>query len=109
MKSSFSAVADGPEEPVIYGHTVAETGKMANFSCSAASIPHSWYSWWFNETEVANTSWIEVGPLSLNMSGEYTCMASNNVTMKNNTNSIMLTVTGKETSAGPLRASHMTV
>lgn len=82
----------GPEEPIIYGKTFVENGKIAYFNCSALSFPYSWYSWWFNDTEVANTPWIHIGPLSFNMSGEYTCVAYNNVTMKNSTNSKMLTV-----------------
>lgn len=94
-----SLVADGPDEPTIYGQTIVENGKTAYFKCSAESFPYSWYSWWFNETEVASTPWIHIGPLSFNMSGEYTCRAFNNVTMKNSTNSIMLTVIGKQTSA----------
>lgn len=98
--SSTLVFADGPDEPTIYGQTIVENGKIAYFNCSAVSFPHSSYSWWFNETEVASTPWFLIGPLSFNMSGEYTCRAFNNVTMKNSTNSIMLTVIGKQSSAG---------
>lgn len=106
--TSSLVVADGPEEPIIDGPTFVEKGKMAYFNCSAVSYPHSWYSWWFNETEIASTPWIQIGPLSFNMSGEYTCRAFNNVTMKNSTNSIMVTVIGKQTSSGAIRKCYVT-
>ncbi|XP_041797830.1 carcinoembryonic antigen-related cell adhesion molecule 1 [Chelmon rostratus] len=82
----------GPETPVIDGPALAETGHTAVLRCSAKSIPPSQFSWWFNGSEVANTSVFTTGPLSFNMSGEYTCMAYNGVTGKNSTNSKMLTV-----------------
>ncbi|XP_073342285.1 cell adhesion molecule CEACAM5-like [Pagrus major] len=82
----------GPETPIIYGPAYAETGRTAVFNCSAKSMPPSHFSWWINGSEVANTSMLTLGPLSLNMSGVYTCMASNYVTGKNSSNSKMLTV-----------------
>ncbi|XP_040899707.1 hemicentin-1-like [Toxotes jaculatrix] len=82
----------GPDTPVIYGPRFGEMGQNTTFSCSAMSVPPSQFSWWFNGTEVANTSVFTNGPLSLNMSGEYTCMAYNYVTEKNSTNSKMFTV-----------------
>ncbi|XP_023117529.3 carcinoembryonic antigen-related cell adhesion molecule 1 [Amphiprion ocellaris] len=82
----------GPETPIIQGPDFAETGGYAVFNCSAMSVPPSHFSWWYNGSMVANTSVFKAGPLSLNMTGEYTCMAYNNVTGKNSTNSAMLTV-----------------
>uniref|UniRef100_A0A3B4WBF3 Hemicentin-1-like n=2 Tax=Seriola lalandi dorsalis TaxID=1841481 RepID=A0A3B4WBF3_SERLL len=82
----------GPETPDIDGPQFAETGKSVTFHCSAMSYPPSHFSWWFNGTKVANTSVFTTGLLTLNMSGEYTCMAYNNETGKNSTNSKMLTV-----------------
>ncbi|XP_008288307.1 carcinoembryonic antigen-related cell adhesion molecule 1 [Stegastes partitus] len=82
----------GPETPMVYGPAFAETGRYAIFNCSAMSVPPSHYTWWFNGSMVANTSMLTVGPLSFNMTGEYTCMAHNNVTGKNSTKSTMLTV-----------------
>lgn len=82
----------GPETPIIHGPAFAETGRYADFNCSAMSVPPSQFSWWFNDSMVANTSMFTVGPLSFNMTGEYTCMAYNSVTEKNSTNSTMLTV-----------------
>uniref|UniRef100_A0AAQ5X1Q8 Ig-like domain-containing protein n=1 Tax=Amphiprion ocellaris TaxID=80972 RepID=A0AAQ5X1Q8_AMPOC len=84
----------GPETPIIQGPDFAETGGYAVFNCSAMSVPPSHFSWWYNGSMVANTSVFKAGPLSLNMTGEYTCMAYNNVTGKNSTNSAMLTVIG---------------
>ncbi|CAK6977090.1 hemicentin-1-like [Scomber scombrus] len=82
----------GPETPIIYGPSFAEMGYHAVFNCSAMSVPPSHFSWWFNGSLMANTSMLTTGPLSLNMSGQYTCMAYNYVTGKNSTNSTMLTV-----------------
>ncbi|KAK2844805.1 hypothetical protein Q5P01_011464 [Channa striata] len=82
----------GPEKPVISGPNLAETGQSAVFNCSAMSEPPSQISWWFNDTLVSNSSLFVLDHLSLNMSGEYTCMASNAVTGVNRTNSRVLTV-----------------
>lgn len=90
------ATADGPETPVIYGPSFAEMGQHAVFTCSAMSVPPSNFSWWFNGYPMANTSVLTTGPLSLKMSGQYTCMAFNHVTGKNSTNSTMLTVISKK-------------
>jgi len=96
--SALSPFAVGPDTPIVDGPTVAETGSYADFTCSAMSEPSSYYTWWFNhETMTANTSVFTAGPLSLNMSGEYTCMAHNHVTGRNSTNSITLRVIGMMT------------
>ncbi|XP_045900470.1 carcinoembryonic antigen-related cell adhesion molecule 5-like [Micropterus dolomieu] len=84
----------GPRTPTIDGPAFAEKGNSAIFQCSAMSIPPSQFSWWFNGSIVANTSLFKTGPLSFNMSGEYTCMAYNYLTGKNSTTSKMLTVIG---------------
>lgn len=93
----FFDVAVGPEKPMIEGPAFAETGHNASFQCSAMSVPPSQFSWWFNGSKVSNTSMFKTDLLSLNMSGEYTCMAYNYITKKNSTNSKMLTVVGKKT------------
>ncbi|KAM6935828.1 cell adhesion molecule CEACAM5-like [Lycodopsis pacificus] len=82
----------GPKTPMIQGPAVAETGQYAVFHCSAMSMPPSQFSWWFNSSNVANSSVFTTDVLLLNMSGEITCMAYNNVTGKNVTKSKMLTV-----------------
>uniref|UniRef100_UPI0037E7D136 carcinoembryonic antigen-related cell adhesion molecule 1 n=1 Tax=Semicossyphus pulcher TaxID=241346 RepID=UPI0037E7D136 len=82
----------GPKTPMITGPAYAETGHKAVFICSAKSMPPSQYTWLFNSEKVANTATFTTSVLTLNMSGEYTCKAYNNVTEKNSTNSKMLTV-----------------
>uniref|UniRef100_A0A665WD00 Ig-like domain-containing protein n=1 Tax=Echeneis naucrates TaxID=173247 RepID=A0A665WD00_ECHNA len=82
----------GPEAVVIVGPKYAETGRSATFNCSAMSVPDSHFSWWYNGTVVASASVFTTDLLTLSMSGEYTCMAYNNVTGKNSTRSTMLTV-----------------
>nr|XP_029137681.1 carcinoembryonic antigen-related cell adhesion molecule 5-like [Labrus bergylta] len=82
----------GPKTPVIKGPSYAEIGQEVNFDCYAKSVPPSHYSWWYNGSEVANTSVYKTSPLTLDMSGEYTCMAYNNITGKNSTSSQRLTV-----------------
>ncbi|XP_037641893.1 carcinoembryonic antigen-related cell adhesion molecule 1 isoform X2 [Sebastes umbrosus] len=82
----------GPETPMIDGPSFAEMGHYAVFNCSAMSMPPSQFSWWFNGSNVANSSMFKTDLLTFNMSGEYTCKAYNNVTRKNSTSSKMLTV-----------------
>jgi len=91
----FFAVAVGPETPMIDGPDLAETGQYAVFTCSAMSMPTSQFSWWFNGSYVANSSVFTTDILSLNMSGDITCMAYNDVTGKNATTSKLFTVIGK--------------
>lgn len=85
---------DGPMNPVITGPSMALTGTHKILNCSSASHPPSQISWYFNDSLVATTSKLMIGPLALNMSGMYTCMAFNNITGKNRTAYMMLTVLG---------------
>eukprot|EP00063_Salmo_salar_P038404 XP_014013239.1 PREDICTED: hemicentin-1-like isoform X1 [Salmo salar] len=82
----------GPEMPVITGPAFGETGHIVTFNCSASSQPPSQFSWFFNGSQVASGSVYETGPLTLASHGEYTCVAFNNVTVRNSTVSKMLTV-----------------
>ncbi|KAM9807272.1 carcinoembryonic antigen-related cell adhesion molecule 1 [Syngnathus typhle] len=82
----------GPETPMVYGPPVAVEGQSVNFSCSAVSLPDSHFSWWHNITLVANSSMFVTPPLTLNMTGQYTCMARNPVSGKNVTRTLMLHV-----------------
>ncbi|KAM8868915.1 hemicentin-1-like, partial [Spinachia spinachia] len=81
----------GPETPVVEGPAFAQTGQSAAFNCSAASMPPSQFSWWFNGSGVSNSSVFTADILSTNMSGEITCKAYNLVTEKYVTKSMMLT------------------
>lgn len=85
---------DGPMNPVITGPSVALTGTHEILNCSSASHPPSHIRWYFNDSLVATTSMLMIGPLTLNMSGKYICMAFNNITGKNSTAYMMLTVLG---------------
>ncbi|XP_028326266.1 carcinoembryonic antigen-related cell adhesion molecule 1 [Gouania willdenowi] len=70
----------GPETPVIHGPTQAKTGSHVVFNCSSMSVPPSTYTWMYKKSVIANTSHLVIYNLTLNMSGEYTCVAHNNVT-----------------------------
>ncbi|XP_071239616.1 hemicentin-1-like [Salvelinus alpinus] len=82
----------GPERPVIMSPDIAMTGHNLTFNCSASSQPTSQFSWFFNGSQVATGSVYETGPLTLASHGEYTCVAFNNVTVRNSTVSKMLTI-----------------
>ncbi|XP_051920948.1 carcinoembryonic antigen-related cell adhesion molecule 5-like [Hippocampus zosterae] len=82
----------GPEMMMVYGPSMAVEGQSVNFSCSAVSLPNSHFSWWLNISLVANGSVYVTPPLTLNMSGQYTCMARNPVSGKNTTRALMLNV-----------------
>lgn len=79
---------------VITGPSVALTGTLVTLNCSSNSHPRCHFSWYFNGSLVATTSEYQIGPLTLNMSGKYICMAYNNITRKNSTAYKMLTVLG---------------
>ncbi|CAJ1062608.1 carcinoembryonic antigen-related cell adhesion molecule 1 [Xyrichtys novacula] len=85
-------VAFGPDAPHIKAPYYGETGRQVDLECSAHSMPPSQYTWWYNGSEVAFTSVFRTKTLQLNMSGEYTCMAYNNVTGEDSTISHKLTV-----------------
>lgn len=76
----ISMCLDGPETPTIMGPTVAQAGDNVTLTCNASSNPPSNYTWLFNDTVVANMSEYVTPPLTVNMSGMYSCMAYNNIT-----------------------------
>ncbi|XP_070767908.1 carcinoembryonic antigen-related cell adhesion molecule 1 [Enoplosus armatus] len=102
----------GPHMPTIMGSNVAKTGDNVTLSCYASSNPLSFYKWFFNDSLVANTSEYVTPPLTIAMSGMYTCMAHNNITGKNSTAYTMLTVVDPitdvqvETSTSPAIEGH---
>lgn len=81
-------------DPVITGPSMALAGTYKMLNCSSVSHPPSQISWYFNNSLVATTSKLMIGPLTLNMSGKYICMAFNNITGQNRTAYMMLTVLG---------------
>ncbi|XP_031642389.1 hemicentin-1 isoform X3 [Oncorhynchus kisutch] len=82
----------GPERPVIMSPDIAMTGYIVTFNCTASSQPPSQFSWFFNGSQVAAGSVYKTGPLTLASHGEYTCVAFNNLTVRNSTVSKMLTI-----------------
>ncbi|XP_064802262.1 hemicentin-1-like [Oncorhynchus masou masou] len=82
----------GPERPVIMSPDIAMTGYTVTFNCTASSQPPSQFSWFFNGSQVATGSVYKTGPLTLASHGEYTCVAFNNITVRNSTVSKMLTI-----------------
>ncbi|XP_061772589.1 carcinoembryonic antigen-related cell adhesion molecule 1 [Nerophis ophidion] len=90
--SHWLLVNFGPENLMVYGPALAVEGQSVNFSCSAVSVPPSHFYWLHNGSIVANSSVFVSSSLSLNMSGNYTCMAQNPLLKRNSTKSLALTV-----------------
>lgn len=86
---------DGPETAAITGPHVAQTGEVVTLSCSASSNPPSNYTWFFNGSAVANMSDFITPPLTVNMSGMYTCLAYSNITGKDSVAYTRLAVHGE--------------
>lgn len=80
--------------PEITAPTVALTGAHKVLNCSSASHPPSRIQWCFNDSLLANTSTLAIGPLTLNMSGTYMCKAFNDITNNISVAFTMLTVFG---------------
>ncbi|MFT7800595.1 hemicentin-1-like [Arapaima gigas] len=85
----------GPEQPIITGPNVAETGSVITFNCTASSRPPSQYSWFFNGTQVAQGPLFKSGDLTLGSSGKYTCVAFNPVTGRSSSAVKELSVVGE--------------
>lgn len=74
---------------------MAETGNNVTFGCFASSHPGSQYTWFFNNSWVANTSVYVIENVMLNNTGQYTCSAFNNITSIRNNATLDFTVYGK--------------
>lgn len=85
----------GPWSTRISGPDVAEVGSNVTLNCSASSQPASQYSWFFQGSKVADGSVYQAKFVLLNSSGEYTCLAYNNITRINSSAKWNLTVIGK--------------
>ncbi|XP_051574400.1 carcinoembryonic antigen-related cell adhesion molecule 1 [Myxocyprinus asiaticus] len=82
----------GPLNTEMTGPAMLETGSIVTFNCSADSYPQSQYIWFFNNSKVAEGPMYMTGVLLPNNSGQYTCMAFNNITGSSNNASVALTV-----------------
>uniref|UniRef100_A0A673L482 Ig-like domain-containing protein n=1 Tax=Sinocyclocheilus rhinocerous TaxID=307959 RepID=A0A673L482_9TELE len=80
---------------VITTYHPEKTSISVTFSCSSVSRPQSQYSWYFIGLNVKNGSMYVTAPLSKTDSGEYTCMAFNNITGRSSSASGTLAVFGK--------------
>lgn len=95
---SYSQV--GPSTPIITGTDVAESGQSVTFSCSVDSYPTSSFEWFVSSwlmmgnTSAGNSSELQLGPLTVNMSGVYTCHVFNDVTHQRRSAEKMLKVVG---------------
>lgn len=86
---------DGPEKANVMGPNLAKAGDYVTFTCNATSNPPSIYEWYFENVLVSNKSEYVTPSLTTSMSGKYLCVAFNNISRKNSTADIMLTVIGK--------------
>lgn len=91
----FENHLDGPWSTRISGPETAEVGSNVLLNCSAFSQPASQYSWFFQGSKVAEGSVYQTDSLSLNSSGEYTCLAYNNITGINSSATCNLKVIGR--------------
>lgn len=87
--------SDGPMMPNIMGPNMGILGSNVTLSCMAESVPPSLYRWYFNGNLISNMSEYMTPPLTKDMSGNYICVAYNNITGKNSTASMTLTAMGK--------------
>ncbi|KAI5105928.1 carcinoembryonic antigen-related cell adhesion molecule 5 precursor, partial [Silurus meridionalis] len=82
----------GPWSTKISGPIIAEVGSNVTLNCSASSQPSSQYSWFFQGSKAGQGSVYQPDISSLNSSGEYTCLAYNNITKRNSSATWNLTV-----------------
>ncbi|KAK6291204.1 hypothetical protein J4Q44_G00383930 [Coregonus suidteri] len=77
-------VNDGPDGMEIKGPTEIEVGQKVTLTCSADSIPTASYTWMHNGTKIPGHS-LELikGKSEYFDSGDYTCTATNDVTVNN--------------------------
>ncbi|XDV40081.1 hypothetical protein PO909_009230 [Leuciscus waleckii] len=82
----------GPWNQKVEGPTIAGIGSNLTFNCTAVSRPQSQYSWFHNSSKVGDGPVYVTAALSLNDSGNYTCMALNNITGISSNASVQLTL-----------------
>uniref|UniRef100_A0A3P9HGJ3 Ig-like domain-containing protein n=1 Tax=Oryzias latipes TaxID=8090 RepID=A0A3P9HGJ3_ORYLA len=82
----------GPEKVNISGPNLKKTGDNVTLSCQAESNPPSLFMWYFKDAVVSNMSTFNSPPLTKELSGQYICVAFNNITNLKSNVSINLSV-----------------
>ncbi|XP_063799855.1 V-set and immunoglobulin domain-containing protein 10-like 2 [Pseudophryne corroboree] len=90
----------GPDVPVITikPYAISENGFAANeleevtLNCSASSNPPSFYTWYYNNSEMVSSQMYVIPKISRSQTGEYTCLAKNVYRNTGTKMSISLTV-----------------
>ncbi|MGH0189304.1 UNVERIFIED_CONTAM: hypothetical protein FKN15_034645 [Acipenser sinensis] len=90
----------GPEQVSITGPDQAVLNSSVTFTCSAQSMPLCNYTWYFNETEIAQGSQFNIASVSNADRGGYTCVAWNSVTGRKSSAVKEFIVTDKEEPTG---------
>lgn len=85
---------DGPETPTVTGPPRVKMGNSATLSCNASSNPPSSYTWFYNGSQVANTSEYVSPPLNRE-TNTFMCEAYNNITGEKSTTNITVTAIGE--------------
>ncbi|XP_042611493.1 carcinoembryonic antigen-related cell adhesion molecule 20-like [Cyprinus carpio] len=76
----------GPEDVSVKGEDVVDLGVRVSLSCSANSEPAASFSWKFNETDTnVTTDTFTINETDFTHSGDYICIAWNDVTKRNAT------------------------
>uniref|UniRef100_A0A4W4E5T9 Ig-like domain-containing protein n=1 Tax=Electrophorus electricus TaxID=8005 RepID=A0A4W4E5T9_ELEEL len=84
----------GPWNTSVSGPAIAAVLSSVSLNCCASSQPPSEYTWYFNGSKVAEGTTYMTGALSLNNSGEYTCITYNNITSRSGKATWNLSVIG---------------
>ena len=88
-------VTVGPEKVAIFGNEKTEVNSKVELVCSASSVPPATFSWLVNGSEKETKSSFIIEKTTLTDTGNYTCVARNDVTELNSSAFHFLTVAGE--------------